>query len=230
MLSIILMEPEISGNIGAIARAMKNFSFTNLILIEPKCSHLNTEAKSRAKHAINILKKAKVEKKSALKNFDYLIGTTSALGTDYNIPRSPINPENLAELLTAAKGKIGIVFGRESTGLRNKEILMCDFIVTIPTSKKYPAMNISHSAAIILYEIHKNSSAKKIDSHFIFATKKEKEIIMRYLDKILSKLEFQTPQKKETQKKIWKRLIGKSFLTKREAFALIGFLRKIGKL
>ena len=53
---------------------------------------------------------------------------------------------------------------------------------------------------------------------------------MDYIEKILGKMEFQTPEKKDTQRKIWKRIIGKSFMTKREAFALIGFLKKIGKL
>ena len=230
MIEIILMEPEISGNIGAIARVMKNFGFKDLVLINPKCDHLSQEARNRAKHANDLLRNAKIEKKGYLKSYDYLIGTTASLGTDYNIPRSPISPEQLGEKLSAIKkSKIGLLFGREGQGLTNKEIQKCDFIVTIPTPKEYPTLNISHSLSIILYEIFKKLNKKTTISHISPASKKEKEIILKLVDDVLNRLEFATKEKKETQRIIWKRMIGKAMLTKREAFALLGFLRKVKK-
>lgn len=228
MISIILVEPENSGNIGAVARVMANFNIKNLILLNPKCSHLGQEALKRAKHSKQILKKAKITKN--LKGFDYLTATTALLGTDYNIPRSPITPEQLAEKLQNTNSKkIGLVFGRESSGLTNKEIQSCDFIVTIPTSTKYKTMNISHSVAIILYEIFKKSKEKKLGQNITPISQKEKQIILQTINKTLNKLPFATKQKKQTQKKLWKRIIGKAMLTKREAFALLGFLRKLNK-
>src|SRR3989338_2234783 len=113
MTSIILVEPETEGNIGAVARVMKNFDFEELILINPKANHLGREALDRATHAKDILKKAKVKDFSYLKKFDYLIGTTAMLGSDYNIPRSPLTQEQLAEKVSKVKGKIGILIGRE---------------------------------------------------------------------------------------------------------------------
>ena len=227
MISIVLMEPKVSGNVGAIARVMKNFGFSNLVLVNPKCNHLSQEARNRAKHANDILEKAKVRKK--LGKFDYLIATTAILGTDYNIPRSPITPEQLSEKLSKVSERlnVGILIGREGPGLYNEEILKCDFIVTIPTSKNYPTLNISHAVGILLYELHKKLGKKKVNDHIIFASEKEKEIILKKINNILNKLEFATKEKKETQRRIWKRIIGKSFLTKREAFALLGFLRKL---
>jgi len=230
MITIILIEPETPGNIGAIARSMKNFDFERLVLISPKCNHLSKEALDRATHAKEILKNALVKDFSYLKEFDYLIATTSQIGTDYNIPRSPITPEQLAEKLAKINLKnlnIGILIGREGIGLKNKEILMADFVVTIPSSKSYPTLNAAHAATVLLYEIFKKLGKNKVSEHIIFATKTEKEIILKKIDNILNKLEFATKGKKETQIKIWKRLIGKSFLTKREAFALMGFLRKL---
>ena len=94
MISVVLIEPENQGNIGAVARAMKNFGFSDLILINPKC-RIGKEAKNRAKHSQEILNKIKIKNKDYLKNFDYLIGTTARLGTDYNIPRSPLYPDEL---------------------------------------------------------------------------------------------------------------------------------------
>ena len=231
MISVILIEPETPGNIGAIARVMKNFEFNELVLINPKCKHLSKEALDRSTHAKSILKKAKVKKINYLKQFDYLIATTAKLGTDYNIPRSPITPEQLGDKLSKlnSKLKIGLLIGREGTGLNNKEISKCDFIVTIPSSSKYPTLNVSHAASVILYEIFKKQDKKKSNEHIIPATKKEKQVMMSYFNKILNKIEFSTKEKKQTQKIVWKRLFGKAFLTKREAFAVIGFLRKLRK-
>jgi len=227
MISIVLAEPETEGNIGAVARVMKNFDFKEMILINPKADHLGREALDRATHAKDILKKAKVKDFSYLKKFDYLIGTTAMLGSDYNIPRSPLTPEQLAEKVSNVNGNIGILIGREGAGLSNEEIKKCDFIVAIPTSGKYPTMNVSHAVSIILYELFKRFGKEKINAHINFATKRDKEIILRYAYKVLGKMEFSTKEKKETQRIVWKRVVGKAFLTKREAFALIGFLRKL---
>ena len=228
MIEVILMEPRKQENLGAVARAMKNFDFENLVLINPKC-RVGIKARKVAKHANDILDKAKIKKFSYLKNYDYLVGTTAILGTDYNIPRNAISIGQLSDKINKIKNKakIGILIGRETIGLKNEEINLCDILVTIPSSKKYPTLNISHSAAIILYEIFKKISNEKSDSHINFATKKDKEIIMKYTNNVLDKMEFPTKEKKDTQKKVWKRVIGKAMLTKREAFSVMGFLRKL---
>ena len=80
----------------------------------------------------------------------------------------------------------------------------------------------------IFYELFK-SSKEKSNSHIQFATKKDLTIINKYFNKILDKLEFQTKEKKQTQKKVWKRIFGKSLLTKREAFSVMGYFRKLLK-
>ncbi len=224
-MDVILLEPQSAGNIGAIARVMSNFGFENLVLINPQCDHLCEEAQGRAKHARNVLKKAKIIQIDALKKYHTVIGTTSQLGTDYNIPRSPLSPMQLAEIIPQSKKDIGILFGREGIGLKNNEIELCDFVVTIPTSKKYPTMNLSHSVAVICYELFK--AQENITSHIRFASDVDKKQIMKMVDAQISKMKFSTPAKKETQEKIWKRIVAKSFLTKREAFALMGFFRKL---
>jgi len=226
---VVCLEISNPGNLGAIARAMKNFDLSKLVLIEPKCDYKSKEAMDRAVHAKDILKKAKIKKISYLKNYDYLIGTTAILGTDYNIPRNAINPEQLSEKLSKLnKIKIGILIGREGIGLKNNEIEMCDILVTIPASKKYPTLNISHAASIILYELFKTKKEKS-NTHIQFAAKKDLEIINKYFIKILNKLDFRTKEKKETQKKVWKRIFGKALLTKREAFSVMGLFRKLLK-
>ena len=119
MISIILIEPRKQENLGSVARVMKNFAFDNLILIKPKCK-IGVKAFKVAKHGRDVLKKTKIMDFSYLKKLDYLIGTTAILGTDYNIPRNPISAEQLASKIAKIdykKTKIGILIGREGTGL-----------------------------------------------------------------------------------------------------------------
>lgn len=232
MISIVLVEPETAGNVGSVARAMKNFGLKNLVLVNPRCNHLDIDAVSRAKHAGEILKRAVVLKGfSSLNMFDTLVGTTAALGTDYNVARLPLSPEKLAEKLRGSgKRKVAIVFGREGTGLRNSEILKCDFVVSIPSSVRYRALNVSHAAAIIFYELSKKSKMRKVGGNYAAATSAEVNVIMGLVESLLERMPFHFDSQRETQRKIWRRLIGKAMLSRREAFAVIGFLKKAARL
>jgi len=227
MITVVLVEPEHPGNVGSVARAMANFGVKDLILIHPKCK-INEDSRRLAKNANYILDKAKVNGFNILSKFDYLVGTTSKLGTDYNIPRSPMTPAQLAQKLKGIKNKkIALILGRESEGLHNNEVKLCDFMVTIPTSKNYKALNVSHSLAILLYEIYKEKMTKEMMQPYTPISGKEKEQILKLLKIAMNKMDFSNEKKKETQEKVWKRMITRSFMTKREAFALMGFLKKI---
>ena len=227
MFHVVLVEPQNSGNVGSVARAMKNFGLRHLHLVNPKCRYLNQEAIGRAKHAAEILRKAKVLKKFDLGGFHTSIATTAALGTDSNVARIPLAPERLVKKFHGTSGKIALVFGRDSTGLTNSEILKCDFVVTIPASVKYRALNISHAAAIIFYEISKRSGMRKISGNFVPVPAVEKEVMMKLVDDLLSRMKFRFDSQRETQRKVWRRFIGKAMLSRREAFAVIGFLKKV---
>ncbi|MBI3036988.1 RNA methyltransferase [Candidatus Woesearchaeota archaeon] len=230
MLSVVLVEPETPGNIGSVARVMKNFGVRQLLLVNPKCSHLDGEAYGRAMHARDVLKEAVVVKNfgSCIRKFDCAVATTSDLGSDYNVVRSPIAPNQFARQLKGKRGKIAIVFGRESSGLTTSEIAACDVLVTIQSSKKYPALNLSHSVAIILYELFK--SATSIRSHITLSSRHEKGLAMSMANAILARMDFGLEGKREIQSMVWSRLISKAFLTKREMYALLGFLRKVIKM
>ena len=230
MISIVLVNPRTPGNIGAVARAMKNFGFKELILVKPKCDHLSKDAMDRASHAKDILKKAKImEFSDVIGNFDHIVGTTSKIGTDYNLSRCPLSPEQFAEKLDEIKGRtrFALLFGNESFGLTNEEIGKCDFIVAVPSSKSYPALNLSHSAAIILYSIYSRKGREKITKKIWPITNKEKVQIAKMVNDVLDNMVFETKERKDTQKKLWKKIAGKSFMTRREAYALMGFLKKI---
>lgn len=227
MVSVAIVEPIVEGNVGAIARVMKNFELHNLILVNPKCNHLSKESLDRSSHAKNILKKTKIINSFdvLIKDFDYVIGTSSIKSTDYNIARTSIKIKDIASKI---KNKnCVIVFGRESSGLNNNEVKKCDFIIKIDSSRRYKALNISHAAAIIFYELFTSKNKKE---NIKFADVKDKRALLDLVDKILLKIDFSTNGKRETQKKVWKKVLGKGFLTKRESFALFGFFKKLKKL
>lgn len=225
MIGVVLVEPETSGNVGAITRAMANFDISDLYLINPKCDHLEPECRNRAKHSQDILENAIVGGFELLDEFDYVIGTTAKLGTDYNLLRTPIFARQIGELVDFSK-KVALVIGRESSGLLNVELDKCDFIVSIPASSKYPTMNISHACTILFYEIFTalNGSTR---GDFKAIEKVDKDSLIGNLNLILDELDFNTAEKKETQRVFWRRFISKAQLTKRESQSLHGFFKQI---
>jgi tRNA/rRNA methyltransferase len=228
MISVVLIQPETSGNVGAIARVMQNFDLSDLYLVEPKIDYLDEQAKVRSKHGIKVLESAKILSFEEVRNkFDMLVATTAKIGNDLNLNRVPMLPSELANLVAKTKGNIAIVFGRESTGLTNKEIEICDFSVTIPATQNYPTLNISHACTILFYELFKTKYENELK--FDMINRDEKNVILEKFNQILDKLDFSSIEKKQTQEKFLKKFISKSFMTKKEAYILLGFLKKLNQ-
>ncbi len=228
-ISIACIGIQNEGNLGAIARVMKNFGAEELILINSSIDHRSKTALDRASHAADILKNARCETGFAvLKKYDLIIGTTAKVGTAYNILRLPSTPRQLHEQLKKnPKNKIIVVLGREDHGLSNEELALCDLVVSIPASKTYSIMNISHACAIVLYELFTARADQTSLSHVTPASRLEHEHALLLAHRSIGALSFSTDAKKRTQEKLWKKIIFKSFLTKREAGALMGFFKKI---
>jgi len=228
-LSVLLLGVEHPGNLGAIARAMKNFGLSDLVLISPKCDPADIVAKNRAKWANDILERARVTDIDVLGEFDLVVGTTGKNGDDFNLPRSPLTPEQLREKLaeTDDDARVALLFGREGNGLINAELKLCDFVVTIPTSPEYPSLNLSHAVAVILYELTAKAHGDALLERFPLVRAPEKAQLLKMIDETLEALPFATLEKQVTQDVLWKRLAGKSLLTQREAKALMGFFRKV---
>ena len=155
-LTVILIGVEHPGNLGAVARAMKNFGCDRLLLIDPDCA-IGDEARNRAKWANEVLDKAETGNRDALDRFDLLVGTTAQLGSDYNLPRTPLAPDSLAERLAKAEGEIGLVFGRESVGLPDGlRSRYPDSLVRIPLRRRPGiSLNLSTAVGIVLYEVER---------------------------------------------------------------------------
>ena len=229
-ITVVLIGVEHPGNLGAVCRAMKNFGFTELLLIDPQCSPANVEAKNRAKWANDVLEAARIEPSlDVLGTFDVVVGTTGKISDDYNLPRTPLFPAQLAEKLDEADddAKIALVFGRESDGMMNDELLKCDFTVVIPTDYHYPSLNLSHAVAVVLYALKAPQYGSRMGTKFPLVRAAEKKQLEKMIGETLDAFHFSVEEKRETQDVLWKRLVGKSMLTQREAMALMGFFRKV---
>jgi len=222
---IILVEPEYPENIGLISRAAKNFGLEEILIVKPKTGFHNAKARSRAMHAADLLEKAKVfpSLEKAVEEVDYAIATTAKLRSRKKIFRTAVTPKKLAEKFSKSNATIGIVFGREGTGLTNEEIKQCDFVVSIPTSRAYRTLNVSHSAAIILCELF--ASQKKVE--FKSCKQETKKLLEKKLDKILA--EAKTIENKNSVRTAFRALLGRALLTEKEALAIIALFAEFEK-
>ncbi len=158
-ISVGIVEPEFPENTGSIARIMANLGYHDLRILNPSFNILSDDVRRSAKHAQKIIEKARVFNsfESMTRGFDMIIGTTGKKRKGM----TSMPPEKAKNKIS---GKTLVLFGREGTGLLNEELKACDLIITIPASKEYPVLNLSHAAAIILYTLRGTVNAKKEDS------------------------------------------------------------------
>ena len=158
-ISFILHKPQLSENIGACARGMKNFNFQKLIVVDPRPIFPNDKILATSVGAKNIINKSKnfdnLEK--ALKNIDVVIAT-SARFRNKNIKH--IQLEDLKKI--NYKNKVAFLFGSEASGLSNNEISYANYTLQIPTNPDFKSLNLSHSLIIIAQYVSSIISLKKV--------------------------------------------------------------------
>ena len=196
----ILHKPQLSENIGLCARAMKNFGFKNLSVVEPKPIFPNDKIIATSVGAKDLIKKTKVYSnlERSLINTDILIAT-SARFRNKNIKH--ISLDELAQINFTKK--VSFLFGSEASGLTNEEISYADYTLQIPSNSKFRSLNLSHSLAIVAQVVSYLMSINKVDfqksKKIKIATKKE---IANMLKFCLSTLENQNFFKQKAKKPI----------------------------
>ena len=158
-LSLTLVGPEYPINVGYTARLAKNFGIRKLFLVQPRFDR--RVASVYAAHGADVIENAEEMSLAQLRRrHDLLVATTAIPATRRsNVNRLSVSPEEISEYVSSSKSS-SIVLGRDTTGLRNEEIAKCDIVTTISTGTGYRTMNVSHSAAILLY-IMSRSKAKE---------------------------------------------------------------------
>lgn len=148
--SITLVEPKGPVNVGHVARLVQNFGVRKLYLVNPKVEL--SVASIYASHATEVLDRAVVTTFERVRRENEMLVATTAVRASKksNVIRRMVGTERLHDILGSAQTS-SIIFGRDSTGLTNEEIRMCDATVTIDTRSAYRSLNLGHAVAIVLY-------------------------------------------------------------------------------
>ena len=191
-ISIIVVEPQIPANIGSIARACQNLGVRNIILINPCDFHVD-EAYKLAKNAKKRLFEIDVRPslEACFKDHHILIGTTQRR-REKQVPFYPPSEMVKRVSVPSHKGKVGIVFGRESHGLSNEELDMCNFQSSIQAHADNPVFNLSQAVLIYAYECYNASSEIKTTYIRPLASKEAENNLFKVLEETIDSFKVGT--------------------------------------
>ena len=230
-ISFILHKPQLSENIGACARGMKNFNFQKLIVVNPKPIFPNDKILATSVGAKNIIHKAKnfeiLEK--SLKNFDIVIATSSRF-RNKNIKH--IQLEDLKKI--NYKKKVAFLFGSEASGLSNNEISYANYTLQIPSNPNFKSLNLSHSLIIIAQYVSSVINSKvslfKKSNKVKSASKKDIVAMANLCIKNLEEINFfRSKQKKPIMLENLRNIFYRMELSTKETRILSGVFASLGK-
>jgi tRNA/rRNA methyltransferase len=156
-IAIVLVQPNISENIGAAARAICNMGLRRLIVVDPPRCDLTRVCKMATQAALDVVEEMEVFTglDEALRDFGYVVGTTARLGGQRQVIR---DPARLAEMLVpvSAENQVAILFGPEDRGLTNEDLRFCHLVATIPTAD-FSSLNLAQAVMVVCYELFRCS-------------------------------------------------------------------------
>ena len=225
----ILFKPQLAENIGACARALKNFNFTKLKLVSPKTSFPNEKILATSVGAKDIIKSSKIYKnfEDAIKNVDCVIATSS------RIRKKKYNYLSLSELKKIDfKKKIAIVFGPEASGLTNNELSYANYLIKLPTNNNFQSLNLSHCVILFCYEIFKilNKKNNRFNSRFKSKpiNKKDLNKFVNFLISSLDQIGFLQPNhKRKSMIQNLRTIFHKMNLSNKEMRLLLGIFSSL---
>ncbi len=155
---VVLVRPQVAGNLGATARVMRNLGLSDLVLVAPAADPSDPHARQLSTHGEAILDRCRVvaDLSEAVADCVLVAATSARLGGLYRRQALGTPEEILPYLLDfMARGPVAVVFGPEPSGLTNAEISRCHYLIHIPTDPAYAALNLAQAVAICLYELRR---------------------------------------------------------------------------
>ena len=230
-ISFILHKPQLSENIGACARAIKNFGFKKLILINPKPIFPNDKILATSVGAKNIVKQSKVFEnlEKPIKNIDIVIAT-SARFRNKNIKHISLNDLKKIDF----KKKVAFLFGSEASGLSNDEISYANYTLQIQTNPEFKSLNLSHSLIIIAQQVSNLLNVKtnifKKSNKIKSASKKDIQSMLKVCLKNLEEINFfKQKEKKPIMLENLRNIFYKMDLSDKETRILSSVFASLGK-
>jgi len=226
-LRIVLVRPRGSGNIGSVARAMKNVGAKELAIV----GNARTEsfwAKAMAVHGRDILQAAKCYPtiREAIADCTLVIGTTCRAGLYRSHSQTP---RQVAPTIAAAArgGKVALLFGPEDHGLSNKDLEHCQLLINIPANPEYQSFNVAQAVVICLYEVYVASLTAVADDGLVRAQAEDIERLFDIMRNALLKIGFLDSENPEHMLLAFRRIFGRTGLEDKDVRILTGMFRQI---
>jgi len=234
-IEIVLVHTTHSGNIGGVARAMKNMGLSRLTLVAP-LEYPAPEATWRAASALDVLEAARVVDTldEAIAHCQFVVGTSAR---DRRIPWPLQDARGCAERIASqsVRERVAILFGREDRGLLNEELQRCNLHCHIPTHEAYPSLNLAMAVQIVTYELRMMALGDKVglpedaDWDTPFSSSEDMARFYEHLEATLVEIGFLNPEAPRQLMPRLNRLFNRVRLDEMELNLLRGILTEAQK-
>lgn len=227
---VVLVGTTHPGNIGGVARAMKNMCLSELVLVSPEAEFPSGKARARASSALDVLEQTRVMDTldEAIADCQLVAGASARLRS---IPWPLVDARECANKLViqSSQGKVALVFGREHSGLTNDELERCNLLVHIPANPDYSSLNIAAAVQVLSYEIHMAKRERKnetlqVGNDYPMSTAEEMEGLYTHFEQALETIGFFNPDNPRQLMRRLRRLFNRAQLDKMELNILRGIL------
>jgi tRNA/rRNA methyltransferase len=233
---LILVEPQLAENIGAVARAMANFGLSKLRLVAPKCGWPAERAYVMASGANRILDAAQLydTAEAAIGDLNFVLATTARAHDQAKPVADAAAAAQIARAKIEAGESVGIMFGRERNGLENDEVALADRIITLPVNPAFASLNLAQAVVVVAYEWFKLASGgalpfgmpRKSDA----APRQQLLAFFANLERELEKVEFfRPPDKRETMQINLRNIFSRMQPTQQDIQTLSGVIMAIAE-
>jgi tRNA/rRNA methyltransferase len=232
---IVLVKPHFAGNLGSVARVMRNFGLSDLVLVAPYTFPDNPDARRLATHGEGVLDSARIvpELGEALSDCVFTLATSSLTAGIIRRGMSGTPAELAPQLVEAAEsGPVAIVFGPEPHGLSNDEIGRCHGMMHIPVDPEYSSLNLAQAVTVCCYELRKAWSSRLTAERGApaapaVATHGELERMFDHLREGLTAVGFLFGTRQDSLMHAMRQLIGRATPTPQEVRMLHGLARQL---
>jgi TrmH family RNA methyltransferase len=234
-IDIVMVGTTHPGNIGAAARAMHNMCFSNLILVDPQCP-VGEIAYARSSGAHHILdqRRTVATLQEAIEDCHLVAGLTAR---HRSLPWPELNPQQISEAIInkGSTARTALVFGREHSGLTNDELMLCNYMVSIPTNPDFSSLNVASAIQVMCYEIYQrlmsdtNASKEESSTAEPIATAQELEGYFIHLEQVITATGFLNIKNPGLLMKRLRRLFQRVDLSQTEVNILRGILSSVQK-
>ena len=205
--AIILVEPQLSQNLGTTARAMLNFGFTDLRLVRPSADPLSRDARALAAGADCVLEKVRLftTTAQAVADLQIIYATTARPRDMVGLHMTPVEAvRHMTQYVSSSAATVGILFGPERAGLTNEDVALCNVTVSVPLNPAFSSLNLAQAVLLLCYEFyqvsHQSDKAQAITFKQGESLMASKQDVQQFFDHLIDELDqahyFRTTHKR----------------------------------